>query len=161
MRRSYVLYKTARNSDSTRITGRIMQCEPTRFAVPFIPPVLSEKTDVPTYQGTRSRPENHGQSRLFVERARSTDHPLYRRRWYRCGYQPGDDQGTRRSGRESLRWQAENPLDGNLRGREIDQGLRSRRLAAGGNARSSQGIRGTDQGPVDDPGWRRNPFAER
>ena len=52
-------------------------------------------------------------------------------------------------------------LDGNVRRREVLQGLRRERLAAGRNARSGQGVRGVDQGAADHAGRRRHPLAQR
>ena len=64
------------------------------------------------------------------------DHPVHRRRRHRPRHHAGDDQGRRRGGREGLRRQEEDPLDGGLRRREVDPDLRPRRLAARRNAGS-------------------------
>ena len=73
----------------------------------------------------------------------------------------GDDQGRRRGGGQGLRRQAQDPLDGDLRRREVDQGLRPRRLAARRDARDPQGLRRLDQGTADHAGRRRHPLAQR
>ncbi len=73
----------------------------------------------------------------------------------------GDDQGRRRGGGQGVRRQAEDPLDGNLRGREVHEDLRSRRLAARRIADHPQGLRRVDQGAADDARRRRDPFAQR
>ena len=95
------------------------------------------------------------------ERSRPADHSLYRRRRNRSRHHAGDDQGGRCRGRQGLWRQAQDPLDGNLRGREVHQGVRPGRLAARRDARDPQGLRGFHQGPADDAGRRRHPQAER
>ena len=87
--------------------------------------------------------------------------PVHRRRRHRRRHHPGHDQGGRCGGGQGLRRQAQDPLDGNLRRRKIDQGLWPGRVAAGRNAGSAEGIRRVDQGPADDAGRRRHPFAQR
>ena len=89
------------------------------------------------------------------------DHPLHRGRRHRARHHAGDDQGRRRGGGEGLRRQAQDPLDGDLRRREVDQGLRPRRVAARGDAGDPQGVRGVDQGAADHAGGRRHPLAQR
>ena len=100
-------------------------------------------------------------SGLQPQRAGQADHPLYRRRRHGCRHHAGDDQGGRRGGGQGVRRQAQDPLDGDLRRREVDQDLRSRRLAAGGDAGHRQGLRGLDQGSADHAGRRRHPLAQR
>ena len=87
--------------------------------------------------------------------------PVHRGRRHRPRYYAGDDRGRRCGGRQGLRRQAQDPLDGDLRRREIDQGLRSRRVAARRDARDRQGLRRVDQGPADHAGRRRHPLAQR
>ena len=89
------------------------------------------------------------------------DHPLHRRRRHGLRHHAGDDQGRRRGGGQGLRRQAQDPLDGDLRRREVDQGLRPRRVAAGRDAGDPQGLRRVDQGPADHAGRRRHPLAQR
>ncbi len=91
----------------------------------------------------------------------NADHSLHRRRRHGIRHHAGDDQGRRRGGREGLRRQAQDPLDGDLRRREVDQGLRAGRLAARRDARDPQGLRRLDQGPADHARRRRHPLAQR
>ena len=108
-----------------------------------------------------SRAEDQGQRRLLVDGARRADHSLHRRRRHRRRHHAGDDQGGRCGGRQGLWRQEEDPLDGDLRRREVDAGLRSRRLAAARDARGAARVRGLDQGTADDAGRRRHPLAQR
>ena len=99
--------------------------------------------------------------RLLAARARPADHSLHRGRRHRPRHHAGDDQGRRRRGGQGLRRQEEDPLDGGLRRREVDPGLRRRRLAAARDARGGARLRGLDQGTADDAGRRRHPLAQR
>ena len=96
-----------------------------------------------------------------AERSRPADRALYRGRWHGSRHHAGDDQGRRRRGGEGLRRQEEDPVDGDLRRREVDSRLRSRRLAASRDVADPQGIRGLDQGTADDAGRWRHPLAQR
>ncbi len=87
--------------------------------------------------------------------------PYHRGRRHRPRHHAGDAQGGRRGGGQGLRRQEEDPLDGGLRRREIDQGLWPRRLAARRNPACGARLRGLDQGPADHAGRRRHPLAER
>ena len=65
----------------------------------------------------------------------------------------------RRGGREGLRRQAPDPLDGGLRRREGQQAVQH--LAARGDRRGLPRVPGVDQGPAHHAGRRRHPLAQR
>jgi hypothetical protein len=62
---------------------------------------------------------------------------------------------------EGLRRQAQDPLDGDLRRREVDQGLRPDVWLPEETLASAARLRGVHQGPADDPGGWRHPLAQR
>ena len=88
-------------------------------------------------------------TRILASTSRQPDHPVHRGGRHRARYYAGDDPGRRCRGGQGLRRQAQDPLDGDLRRREVDQGLRSRRVAARRDARDRQGLRRVDQGSAD------------
>ena len=119
------------------------------------------RTHVSACQSPRRRAEDHGQQGFQPQRTRQPDHSLHRGRRHRRRHHAGDDPGRRRGRREGLRRQAQDSLDGSLRRREIDAGLRSRRLASRRDARDRSRLRGLDQRSAHDAGWRGHTLAQR
>ena len=94
-----------------------------------------------------------------LARAGAADHSLHRGRRNRAGHLARLAVRVRQRGQEGLRRQAQDRLDGSLRGREIVQPVQQ--LAARRNRRGVQGIPGRNQGAADDAGRRRHPLAQR
>ena len=87
------------------------------------------------------------------------DHSVHRRRRHRARHLARQRAGARRGGGQGLRRQTQNPLDGGLRRREVEQTLQH--LAARRDRRGLPRIPGLDQGPADHADRRRHPLAER
>ena len=94
-----------------------------------------------------------------ARRARPADHPVHRRRRHRPGHLARLGARHRRRRAEGLRRQTQDPLDGGVRGPEVQRPVQH--VAAGRNRHGLPRIPGVDQGPADHAGRRRHPLAER
>ncbi len=111
------------------------------------------KLDVPA-QGQK----DHDRERQ-ARRAGPADRPVHRRRRHRSGHLARLGARARRGGREGLRRQAQDPLDGGLRRPEVERPVQH--LAAGRDGRGLPRVPGVDQGPAHDADRRRHPLAQR